>query len=285
LRIEKAPEMGFCFGVRRAVDLLEKAVREHGGLETLGPVVHNRQVVSRLAEMGIRVVESLADLQGDIIAISSHGAHPRVLEEIEARHLHVIDTTCPIVRSAQMAAKELAKAGFSIIVFGDAHHPEVEGILGWAGGKGRAVVDEQAIAEFDRLPRKLGILSQTTQSPDHFAYFVKRLIDLVVAQVSEFRLVNTICDVTRKHQMAALKLAGKVDLMIVVGGKNSANTQRLAEICSTAGVETHLVEGAGEIEPGWLRGHNRIGVTAGASTPDEAINEVMSALESMAEDR
>ena len=284
MHIEKVPEMGFCFGVRRAIDILEKAVREHGRLETLGPVVHNQQVVGRLAGMGIRVVESLADLQGDIIAISSHGAHPKVLEEIEARHLRVIDTTCPIVRSAQMVAKGLAEAGFSVIIFGDAHHPEVEGILGWAGERGMAVVDEQAIAEFDRLPRKLGIISQTTQSPDRFANFAKRLIDLGIAQVSELRLINTICDVTRKRQVAALKLAGTVDLMIVVGGHNSANTQRLAEICSTTGVETHRVEGVGEIEPGWLQGHRRIGVTAGASTPDEVINEVMLALEGLTGD-
>ncbi len=143
---------------------------------------------------------------------------------------------------------------------------------------------EQAITEFDRLPRKLGIISQTTQSPDRFANFAKRLIDLGIAQVSELRLINTICDVTRKRQVAALKLAGTVDLMIVVGGHNSANTQRLAEICSTTGVETHRVEGVGEIEPGWLQGHHRIGVTAGASTPDEVINEVMLALEGLTGD-
>jgi len=285
LHIEKAPEMGFCFGVRRAIEILEKAAVEHGRLETLGPAVHNQRVIAKLAGMGIRVAESLADLQGDIIAISSHGAHPKVLEEIETRRLRLIDTTCPIVHSAQMAAKGLAEADFSVIVFGDAHHPEVKGILGWAGERGMAVLDEQAIAEFDRLPHKLGLLSQTTQSSDRFARFAKKLIDLVIAQGSELRLINTICDVTRKRQMAALKLAGNVDLMVVVGGRNSANTQRLAEICSTTGVETHLVEEAGEIEPGWLQFHHHIGVTAGASTPDEAINEVILALENLTRDR
>ncbi len=180
-----------------------------------------------------------------------------------------------------MAAKELAEAGFFVIVFGEAYHPEVEGLLGWAGGKGLAVLSEQTVAAFDRLPRKLGLLSQTTQSSQRFSEMAQRLIDLAVPQVSELRLVNTICEITRRRQVAALKLASTVELMVVVGDHNSANTKRLTEICAAAGTETHLVEGSGEIEESWLRSHQRIGVTSGASTPDEAIDEVLQALERM----
>lgn len=273
--IEKATEMGFCFGVRRAIDMLEKAAHKYSMVETLGAAVHNEQVVERLSRCGVKVVENLDELHGTTVAIASHGVGPAVLDEISARRLQLIDTTCPFVRRAQNAARRLANAGFFVIIFGDADHQEVEGVLGWAGGNGIATLDGEL--DIEKLPPHIGILSQTTQSPAGFANFIKVLTDSVIHKASELRIINTICDATRRRQASALELARRVELMVVVGGYNSANTQRLAELCSGY-VETHLIETAEEIDPACLQNRMRIGVTAGTSTPDEVINEVLARL-------
>ncbi len=277
--VKKARELGFCFGVRRAIKIIETAAKEHQGIVTLGPIVHNRLVVAKLAEMGVNVVSDLDQIQGGIVAIASHGVSPELLSQIQAHRLSVIDTTCPIVRSAQKAAHKLAEAGFGVVIFGEATHPEVKGLLGWAGDKAVATLDGERIAN-SRLPRRLGILSQTTQSVSQFAEFTHKVIIGVCLYVRELRILNTLCLETQKRQEAALELAGESELMIVVGGRNSANTQRLAEVCSSS-VETHSIETAAEIEEGWLSRKQYIGVTAGASTPDEAIEEVILKLESL----
>ena len=283
LRIEKAAGMGFCFGVRRAIDILEKVAGEQGSVETLGPVVHNKQVVQRLADIGVRVARDIADIQGDTVATGAHGVSPQIEEEIRDRHIHIVNTTyCPFVRRAQLVAARLVKAGFFVVVYGDADHPEVKGILGWAGGKGLATLDEKAVATLTPLPRRIGVFAQTTQIPANFTEFAKKLIDSAFVRDSELRIIDTICHDIRKRQAAALELASKVDLMFVIGDHTSANTNRLAELCSTA-TETHLVETAEEIQESWLEGHSHIGVTGGASTPEETINEVLTKLEAMAQ--
>jgi 4-hydroxy-3-methylbut-2-enyl diphosphate reductase len=280
LKIEKAGKTGFCFGVRRAINTLEKLARERGGIETLGAVVHNQQVLQKLAESGVKVVDNIDDIQGDAVVTSSHGVSPDLEEKIRARHNEVISTTCPNVHRAQSAAKKLAEEGFFVIIYGDAGHPEVRGILGWARGKGLATIDERAVAAIDPLPRRLGILSQTTQVPARFAEFVKKIIDLALTKNSEIRIIDTICDDLRERQATALELAGRVDLMLVVGGRSSANTNRLAELCGQA-TETHLIETAGEIDPAWLKGKQHIGVTSGASTAEETVDEVMRKLKNL----
>ena len=280
LKIEKAAGIGFCFGVRRAVDILEKVARERGGVETLGAVVHNQQVLRRLAGMGVRLAQSVDDIQGDTVAIGAHGVNPQLEDELRARHINIINTTCPFVHRAQIAARRLAKSGFFVIIYGDAEHAEVRGVLGWADGKGVAALDERFIADFNHLPRRLGILSQTTQIPARFTEFVKKLIDSALAKDSELRIIDTICHDIRERQAAALKLASRVDLMLVIGGHASANTNRLAELCSTA-TKTYLVETAEELQPSWFQGQSYIGVTAGASTADETINEILMRLEAL----
>lgn len=283
LRIEKAAGMGFCFGVRRAIDILEKVAGERGSVETLGPVVHNKQVVQRLADIGVRVARDIDDIQGDIVATGAHGVSPQIEEEIRDRNIHIVNTTyCPFVRRAQLVAARLVKAGFFVVVYGDADHPEVKGILGWAGGKGVATLDEKSVAAHTPLPRRIGVLAQTTQIPANFKEFAKKLIDSAFVRDSELRIIDTICHDIRKRQAAALELARKVDLMFVIGDHTSANTNRLAELCSTA-TETHLIETAEEIQQSWLEGHSHIGVTGGASTPEETINEVLTKLEAMAQ--
>jgi len=281
LRIEKAAGIGFCFGVKRAINILEKVARERGGVETLGAVVHNQPVLQRLAEIGVRVAKSVDDIRGDTVAISSHGVSSQLEEEIRARHIDIINTTCPFVRRAQVAARRLAESGFFTIIYGDADHPEVKGILGWAKGEGVAMIDERFIAKLGKLPRRLGVLSQTTQIPAHFTEFVKKLIDSALAKDSELRIIDTICHDIRQRQAAALELAGRVDLMLVIGGHTSANTHHLVELCSMA-TKTYLVETAEEIQLAWLQGQGHIGITAGASTDEQTINEVLARLKALA---
>jgi len=282
VEVEKARETGFCLGVRRAIRLLEEAAQEYGEIETLGAVVHNRQVVNSLARLGIRMVEGLEQIQGDVIGIPSHGVSRQVMEEIQDRGLRIVDTTCPRVRKAQKAAQKLAKAGFQVVIFGDKRHPEVRGVLGWTEGKGIVTMDSEIPWSGGKLPRRLGVLCQTTQNPDYFAQFAKQLAVSFLLQVEELRIVNTICNATKRHQEAALELAKRVDVMIVVGGYNSANTRRLAEVCASTGVATHHVETAAEVREAWLEGR-RVGVTAGASTPDQVIQEVMMKLKEKGE--
>jgi 4-hydroxy-3-methylbut-2-enyl diphosphate reductase len=281
IRIEKAAGIGLCFGVKRAINILEKAVREHGGIETLGAVVHNQQVLQRLAQIGVRVATDLDDVQGNIVAIGTHGVSPQLEQEIRARHINIIDATCPFVHRTQVAARKLTKSGFFVIIYGDANHPEVKGVLGWANGRGEATLDDRFIAKLDPLPRRLGVLSQTTQIPAHFTQFVKKLIDTALAKDSELRVIDTVCHDIRQRQAAALELASRVDLMLVIGSHTSANTNCLAQLCSKV-ITTYLVETADEIQSSWLQGQHHIGITAGASTAEQAINEVVMRLEAMA---
>ena len=274
MKVEKAAKIGFCFGVKRAIDILEKVARERGGVETLGAVVHNQQVLQRLARMGVRVARDVAGIQGGTVATSSHGISPQLEEAIRARHIGIVGTTCPFVHRAQVAARRLAESGFFVVIYGDAEHPEVKGILGWTRDKGIATLDEKFIATLDRVPRRLGILSQTTQIPAHFNEFIKKLIDVAFTRDSEMRIIDTICHDIRERQAAALKLARKVDLMLVVGGHASANTNRLAELCATV-TKTHLVETAEEIQAAWLKDRHHVGITAGASTDEQTVNEVL----------
>ncbi len=277
MTIQKADKIGFCFGVKRAIDILEKVARERGGVETLGAVVHNRQVLQKLAELGVSVARNVEDIRGDVVVTSSHGISPQLEEEIRARHIEIISTTCPFVLRAQVAARRLTEAGFLVVIFGDAEHPEVRGILGWTKGKGIAALDDKFVANLEHIPRRIGILSQTTQVPTQFTAFVRKLIDTAFIRDSEMRLIDTICHDIRERQAAAIELAGQMDMMLVVGGHHSANTNRLAELCSQI-TKTHLVETAAEIQPSWLEGKHRIGVTAGASTDEQMVNEVLKSL-------
>lgn len=278
--IEKASKTGFCFGVKRAINMLEKVAREQGGVETLGAVVHNQQVLDKLAKIGVKIVNSVDDIEGDTVVTSSHGVSPDLEDSIKARNIRVVNTTCPSVRRAQEAARQLAEEGFFVIIYGNAEHPEVKGILGWAKGKGLATLDEKPVVALKPRPRRIGILSQTTQVPAHFAEFTKKIIDLALTKDSEVRIIDTICHDIPDRQAAALELAHRADLMVVVGGRSSANTNRLAELCAEV-TETHLIETAGEIQPDWLKGKNLIGVTAGTSTAEESVEEVMKKLKKL----
>ena len=280
IKIEKAAGTGFCFGVRRAITALEEAAKERGSIETLGAVVHNRQVLQRLAGLGVNVAGAIDDVKGSTIAIGAHGVGPEVAAEIRKRDLKIIDTTCRFVHRAQSVAQRLSKSGFFVVVYGDVNHPEVKGILAWAGGNGIATLNAQKIAELKPLPGHIGVLAQTTQIPANFNEFIKNLVDITLHRDSELHIVDTICHDIRRRQESAQKLANKVDLMFVVGDHTSANTNRLAELCNRL-TKTYLIETAAEIQPEWLKGHWHIGITGGASTAEETITEVQTRLEKL----
>jgi len=280
MKIEKAEKLGLCFGVRRTIKLLKEAVDKYGEIETLGPLAHNRLLVEALAELGVKPIKHLDGVQGRFLAITTHGVSPLVLSEIMARQIHIIDTTCPIVRKAQDTAKELAEAGFEVVIFGEAQHSEVKGLLGCTGEKGIAALNMKQIDSWGKSPSRLGIISQTTQTRSAFIEFVGQLVGTVGPEIKEMRLINTLCQVTQAQQEAAMRLARRSQLMVVIGGSNSANTRHLVETCSSL-VETHLVERADEVDESWFAGKHHVGITAGASTPDEAVDELIAKLRSL----
>ena len=278
--IKKSSKIGFCYGVRHALDILERVTRERSGIETLGEIVHNKQVIQRLSNIGVKVAQKVEEIQGSAIVLGTHGVAPEIEEQIRAKHIEVIDTTCPFVHRAQIAARRLSETGFYIIIYGDADHDEVKGILGWAQGNGIATTDISVISSLLNLPRRIGILSQTTQIPEKFINFIKGIFDSIYIKDCEIQIIDTICHDIRERQTAALELAKQVDMMLVIGGRNSANTTHLSELCSLA-VKTHKIETAYEIKPIWLRGKQRVGITAGASTSEETIEEVVERLQNI----
>lgn len=280
MQIEKARKLGLCFGVRRAIRLLKEAANRYGEIETLGPLAHNRLLVEALANLGVKPVNQLDQTQGRILAITTHGTSPAVLSEIRARHIGIIDTTCPIVGKAQSCAKELAEAGFDVIIFGEAEHSEVKGLIGWTGDKGIAALDAKELRGSKKSAPRLGVISQTTQTRSAFIRFARQLMSTLGPKTEEIRLVNTLCQVTQQQQEAAVALARRSQLMIVIGGRNSANVRHLVEMCSPL-VETHLIERADEVDNSWLAGKHHIGIAAGASTPDEALDELTAKLSSL----
>jgi 4-hydroxy-3-methylbut-2-enyl diphosphate reductase len=214
------------------------------------------------------------------VAITAHGVGPEVLEEVRATGAEVIDGTCPIVTRSQRWARKMADSGFTVLVFGDPEHREVKGVLGWAGEKGIAIQDGDPLPE--NLPHRVAVISQTTQSPERFSDFVSRLMHERVNDISELRLINTLCDVTSSQQHAARELANEVDVMLVVGGKASANTRHLLEVCQEEGTRAYHIETADELSPDWFTGTERVGITAGASTPDSAVETVARKLQEVA---
>ncbi len=279
MEILLARDMGFCFGVRRAVEMMEEATQKLGGLSSLGSTVHNHQVVERLKRQGVDVIASPDEVVSRPVAITAHGVSEATVRELKDKGVPLIDTTCPIVTRSQQWAKRLAEEGFAVVVFGDPNHKETRGVLGWAKDSGFAVPSVDRLHDLpEDLPSRIGVLSQTTETETHFAEFVRALLELRMDRISELRVINTLCNATTSQQAAAQELARKVDLMVVIGGRESANTRHLADVAREEGVETYHVESAGEIRPEWLDGHDRVGVTAGASTPDEAVDAVVARL-------
>ena len=278
MSVTKATVLGFCGGVRRAVQIIETELAEHGPLYTLGAIVHNAYVVNSLAEKGAHLVRSLDEVpDGATVAITAHGAGEEVYAEIERRGLRLVDTTCPIVRRAQETAARLVEEGFYVVIYGEAEHPEVRGILSWTRGQGIATSTPQI--EIPDGAGGIAIIAQTTKSPALYAEFTQAIARQFTGRVPEIRIVDTTCPETGRRYQSAKELAQSVDLLLVVGSRSSANTRKLAETCRATGKATYHIESAGEIEEAWLQDGCRIGVSAGASTPDAVIEDVVNRLE------
>jgi len=276
--IRIAPNSGFCFVVRRAIEIAENTLASGGRVCSLGPLIHNPQVIERLRAQGLEPIGELSRVEGGKVIIRSHGVHPSVLADLERHNVEVIDATCPLVKKAQQSAALLHTQGYSVIIVGERNHPEVQGLLGHAPGA-RVIDPKEDLSQVTRGSR-IGLVAQTTQYPQDY----RRVIDRVVADdFEEVRVFNTICNATIVRQEAAVALAGQVDIMFVLGGRNSANTNRLAEICRATGVETRHIETAEELDENWLEGKRTVGVTAGASTPGWLIDEFIARLREISE--
>ena len=277
-RVARSAVLGFCGGVRRAVQMIETELAEHGSLYTLGAIVHNAHVVESLAAKGAKLVESLSEVPDEAaVAITAHGAGEDVYQEIERRGLRLVDTTCPIVRRAQETAARLVGDGCHVVVYGEAEHPEVRGILSWTRGQGIATLSPDVSVPEGKAG--LAVIAQTTKNPTRFAEFAQAIVEQFTASVPEIRIVDTTCPETGRRYQAARELADEVDVLIVVGSRTSANTRKLTETCRATGVSTHHIESGDEVEDSWLRKGTRFGVTAGASTPDEVIENVVQRLQ------
>lgn len=277
MEIKIAKACGFCFGVRRAIQIAEDSVKEKRQAYTLGPIIHNPQLVNALKEKGVSPISEIDELgNGDTLIIRSHGVGPAYYKKAEQMGLELLDATCPHVRKAQLDAKHIIEKGYDLVILGEKKHPEVISIAKWAGDKGLVI---ETIEEAENLPHhaKLGVVVQTTFE----ARELERIKAVLETKADELEMHATICTATQERQESAIQLAKESDMMIVVGGKNSANTTRLAQVCQKENCPTYHIETAAELETAWFAGKNKIGITAGASTPDWIIQEVVSKMEMM----
>lgn len=269
---------GYCYGVERALRITEEALEgAEGPVASLGPIIHNPSVVGQLEERGVRVIDDAREAAAGTLIVRTHGVPPEVVEGARARDINLVDATCPFVAVAQRKAASLREAGYAVVILGERDHPEVAGLEGFAG-EGAVVVEDAAGLPLAQLRgKRVGVVVQTTQTRANLASVAAALAPVA----RELLVFNTICDATEKRQSAACELAAEVDVVVVVGGRNSANTARLAQLCRAIESRTHHIESAAELEPAWFTGARRIGVTAGASTPDEEIEATVAALQAL----
>ncbi|HHL40210.1 MAG TPA: 4-hydroxy-3-methylbut-2-enyl diphosphate reductase [Deltaproteobacteria bacterium] len=277
MEIIVARASGFCFGVKRAINLAEKrSALGDGEIYTLGPIIHNPQVVKRMEEMGVRVKSSVGEIEGGTVIIRSHGVTYEDLKAASSKGLEVLDATCPFVKKAQALVSSLSGEGYFVVIVGEKEHPEVKGLVSYGGGD---IMVAGSAGDLDGMARKkkIGIVAQTTVPHTKLVEVTGRCLALA----QEIKVYNTICDATSVRQRESIEIAREVDCMFVVGGRNSANTRRLAEVCRSIRPSTHHIEVASEIEPRWIEGAGKVGVTAGASTPQWIIREVVDRIASI----
>ncbi len=273
MKVLIAKKRGFCFGVEHAIEMAEKLLTEKRQVYCLGPLIHNRHVVDRLAQAGLQVVGSLDEVMAmsdkwrdgisPTVLIRSHGCRPELLEQVRQCGLQLADATCVLVQKAQKLVRELYQQGYQVVVVGDPEHPEIKGVVGYAP----KVVVVASPEDLDQLPSrgKLAVISQTTHSAEGFGH----MVGLIVRRgYEEVRVVNTICRETAMRQESAVELCQQVDVMFVLGSHHSANTAELAQLCRRNNVETYHLQGWQEFKPQYVEGKYTAGVTAGASTPD-----------------
>ncbi len=278
MKVLVAEKRGFCFGVQDAVELaLRTAGEEQGSVYALGHIIHNPQEVARLEEAGVNQSTELDQVPaGSTILIRSHGVRPEVIEEARRRGLKVVDATCKLVKRAQQIVQELYNDGYQVVMIGDANHPEVVGVVGYAGN----VIVINSPDEVDRLPTpaRLGVVAQTTHAPEHVAKVVQAIAS---RPFREIRIVSTLCNEVSRRQTAAVDLARQVDVMFILGGLHSANTRQLARLCEQQGVPTYHLETWEQFQPAMVAGKQTAGVAAGTSTPERIIQDFVKRLEAV----
>jgi len=267
MSVRIARNSGFCFGVKRAIKIALKTSKDNDEIVTLGPIIHNPQMVAKLESENIFKVDNIEQIKGRPTIIRSHGIKKEILEELEKNNIEIINATCPYVSKTQDYAKSLSEDGYELIILGDRNHPEVKALQSYIDKE--VIIVANANELVDKQFKKVGIISQTTRRVED----LQDLVNKLVSRCHEVRVINTICNATTIRQNSTLALAKESDVMIVVGGKNSSNTKMLAKICESF-VKTYHIEVAEEIEKEWLNDKQDIGLTAGASTPDWVIVEV-----------
>jgi 4-hydroxy-3-methylbut-2-enyl diphosphate reductase len=272
-----APHAGFCFGVKRAMEMAEKLLEQNGNKRkvfSLGPIIHNPQAIEKLEKMGLKILNNPAKIaRGSIFIVRSHGVSPEILLKLKKNKVAIVDATCPFVKKAQLTAERFLKSGRRVIIYGDPAHAEVVGINGHAKNTAWIVKDKREALKLKNIGRA-GLLSQTTLKAELFNEIVKEL----KKKSRDLLVVNTICLDSSTKKAEVRELAGKVEVMVVVGGKQSNNTKKLAEVSRAAGTKTFQIETAAELKPAWFKKACKIGLAAGASTPDWIIKEVLEKL-------
>jgi len=272
-----AKHAGFCFGVHRAINMAFEALEKtKGPIFSLGPIIHNPQVVQKMQDMGLKVVSDIREIPEGTVIFRSHGVNAEEREEAAKRRLLVVDATCPFVEKAHDYVRKLDEQAYQIVVVGDPNHPEVLSILSYTRGKGIAVPSLEVLDTI-KLSQRVGIVSQTTQSFKTF----QTIVTEILRRSREVLIFNTICDATKIRQEESIELAKQSDCMIVIGGRNSANTRRLTKLCSQVQPCTYHIETVDELKDKSFEGIKKIGVTAGASTPQWLIDPVVDYLKSL----
>jgi (E)-4-hydroxy-3-methyl-but-2-enyl pyrophosphate reductase len=280
MKVLLADEYGFCFGVERAVEMVEDALEEGDTVRTLGPLIHNEQEMQRLGQFGVSTISEPVQIKrGETAVIRAHGVTPEVQSELEEKASKVVDATCPFVTRVQKLAARAAEQDRHVIVVGNPDHPEMIGVKGYAPNHAFVIKDETEVASLPRLRNPL-VVSQTTIKAKTFfdtAEAIKTKTD------DEVQIVNTICSATRDRQDAARALAGEVDAFYIIGGRHSSNSRKLLAVCQEQCPKSFLIETEEEIDPQDLIGAQRVGVTAGASTPNWLIEKIIKYLEDIGE--
>ena len=277
MKVVVAEKCGFCHGVRNAISVAEKTLMQHideNPVYSLGPIIHNKDEVERLAKIGLKTVVQMQEIQSGTVLIRSHGAAPEQIDKLREKGLNIVDATCILVKKVQHIAREFASDGYEVVIIGDEDHPEVQAVMGCA----KVVVVIANESDLHKLPQnaRLGIVSQTTQNPEHFG---KVLGAIGHSNFSELKVINTLCRESIKRQESAVQLCRRVDIMFVLGGLESANTRQLAELCKKYNNQTFHLQNWNELDKNILSGKNIAGITAGASTPDWIIAEFAKKLE------
>lgn len=276
MEVIRAKTAGFCFGVRRAVETVYKQVKEKnsGPIYTYGPIIHNEEVVKDMEKRGIKVLRSEAELDalnGGTVIIRSHGVARYIYEKLEKRNISIVDATCPFVKKIHNIVKRESEAGKYIVIIGNPEHPEVEGIRGWSSEL-VSVIQSKEDAQKIEVPqdRKICIVAQTTFNYNKF----QDLVEIILEKSYDVSVLNTICSATKERQKEARSIAEEVDAMIVIGDKHSSNTQKLFEICKGACKDTYYIQTLDDLDLNQLGSVETVGITAGASTPNNIIEEV-----------